>query len=216
MRKVMPTTAIAIPTMAARTTITTCRYYYGEVYYDGSWLNGPFYYRDYGGRRQFWIHGGWHDGQFRGGHFGPALGRGCYRPARLRRRYAGRGFNRGGNGGQSYGRQRLWPAASSRGSYAAQPYAGGHNWNRGGFGGGSWNRQGFQAAAQASAAPLPGNGGGWRGGFRQNFQAAGGGGGWRGGFRAPGAGPRRRRPSVRPAPQQQGGGGRGGGWHHGH
>ena len=34
--------------------------YYGDVYYDGSWYNnGPFYYRDYGGRRQFWIHGGW-------------------------------------------------------------------------------------------------------------------------------------------------------------
>src|SRR3954471_11299359 len=67
--------------------------YYGEVYADGSWYNGPFYWRDYGGRRQFWVHGSWRGGNYRGGRFGRALGRSFY----SQHRYAGgSGFNRGG------------------------------------------------------------------------------------------------------------------------
>ena len=53
--------------------------YYGDVYWDGGWYDGPFFYRDYGGHRQFWLHGGWHYGESRGGHFGPALGRDYFR-----------------------------------------------------------------------------------------------------------------------------------------
>ena len=70
--------------------------YYGQVYWDNSWYPGPFYYRDFGGRRQFWMHGGWRDGNYRGGRFGSALGRDFYRS----HAYAGRNF--GGRGG-SYG-----------------------------------------------------------------------------------------------------------------
>src|SRR4051812_15404337 len=61
--------------------------YYGEVYADGSWYNGPFYWCDYGGRRQFWVHGSWRGGNYRGGRFGRALGRSFY----SQHRYAGRG-----------------------------------------------------------------------------------------------------------------------------
>lgn len=57
--------------------------YYGSIYYGGSWLNGPFYYRDYNGGRQYWARGGWrYDGwrgdrpsQYRNYRYGPALGR---------------------------------------------------------------------------------------------------------------------------------------------
>jgi len=107
--------------------------YYGDVYYDGGWATGPFFYRDYGGGRQFWMHGGWHSGNFRGGRFGPALGRNFY----ASHGFGGGGFNRGGYSGGYRGAQ---PQHQSNG--------GNHNWNRGSFGGGSgggWNRQGFQA-----------------------------------------------------------------------
>lgn len=61
--------------------------YYGPVYFGGSWYDGPVYYRDRHGRRQYWIHGGWHDDEWRGprprwwheGRYGPALGRQFYR-----------------------------------------------------------------------------------------------------------------------------------------
>src|SRR5882724_6147756 len=76
--------------------------YYGDVYYGNNWYNGPFYYRDYGGRRQYWVHGGWRYGNNRGGHFGPALGLNFYR----NHGFSGRSFTRGGNwGGQNYARR---------------------------------------------------------------------------------------------------------------
>src|SRR5581483_8677948 len=101
--------------------------YYGDVFYDGAWLTGPFYWRDYGGRRQFWTHGGWHDGRYRGGRFGPALGRNFY----AQRGFTGRGFNRGGSwGGQSFG---------------------GRAYNGGGFNRGFAGRSSFQAQPQAQA-----------------------------------------------------------------
>ena len=61
--------------------------YYGPVFYDGSWFQGPTYYRDYGGARWFWVHGGWRRDEWRGPRpkwwrgdyrFGPALGYGFY------------------------------------------------------------------------------------------------------------------------------------------
>jgi hypothetical protein len=79
--------------------------YYGSIYYGGSWFNGPHYYRDYGGSRQYWVHGGWHnDGWsgarpnwYRPGRTGPALGRDFYRSERFRNsRNAGQRDNRGG------------------------------------------------------------------------------------------------------------------------
>ena len=40
-------------------------YYNGDVYVSGTWYNGPFRYRDYDGRRQYWVRGTWRDGQHR-------------------------------------------------------------------------------------------------------------------------------------------------------
>ena len=61
--------------------------YYGSVYYGGSWRNGPFYYRDWNGGRQYWLGGNWRNDDWRGarpqqyrdGRTGPALGREWYR-----------------------------------------------------------------------------------------------------------------------------------------
>ncbi|HEY1630364.1 MAG TPA: hypothetical protein VGF56_03575 [Rhizomicrobium sp.] len=57
--------------------------FYGPVYYGGRWFNGPAYYRDYGGERWFWVHGGWRRDEWRGARpnwwrnnyrYGPSLG----------------------------------------------------------------------------------------------------------------------------------------------
>lgn len=140
-------------------------YYDGEVYYDGAWLGGPFFYRDFGGRRQYWIHGGWRYGQYRGGNFRPARGRAWYDQHRsfagggYRGGYAGRG-NYGGGGYRNYGNyrdynQRYNGAGTSRFNYSApqaqafqpQGRGGDHNWG----GRSDWsNRQGFQPQQQQS------------------------------------------------------------------
>ncbi len=59
--------------------------WYGPVFYDNVWFGGPVYYRDWHGRRQYWIHGGWRYDAWQGprpswwnaGHYhtGAALGR---------------------------------------------------------------------------------------------------------------------------------------------
>ena len=50
-------------------------YYDDPIFFDGAWLNGPYRYRYFGGRPEFFINGGWHSnvgfgsGGFRpGGH----------------------------------------------------------------------------------------------------------------------------------------------------
>ena len=61
--------------------------YYGAVFWGGQWYDGPLYYRDAFGRRQYWIHGGWrfdewrgpHPGWWREGRYGPPLGMDYYR-----------------------------------------------------------------------------------------------------------------------------------------
>ncbi len=36
-------------------------YYYGPpLFIDGFWFNNGGRYRDYDGRREYWVHGGWH------------------------------------------------------------------------------------------------------------------------------------------------------------
>lgn len=73
--------------------------YYGSVYHGGRWNNGPFYYRDWNGGRQYWMGGGWRNDdwrgarpqQYQGGRTGPALGREWYRNNRP-------GFDRNNNG----------------------------------------------------------------------------------------------------------------------
>lgn len=37
-------------------------YYYGPVFVDGFWFDGPFRSRFYHGHREFFVHGGWHGG----------------------------------------------------------------------------------------------------------------------------------------------------------
>jgi hypothetical protein len=74
--------------------------YYGDVFYGGSWLTGPLYYRDWAGSRQFWVHGGWRSAQHRGGRFGSALGRRWYQQNRgYRNGFTNRNAYRGYNGG---------------------------------------------------------------------------------------------------------------------
>jgi hypothetical protein len=63
--------------------------YYGPVYFDGSWYQGPVYYRRTGGVYWYWVHGGWHRDEWRGPRprwyradryrYGPALGYDYYR-----------------------------------------------------------------------------------------------------------------------------------------
>jgi hypothetical protein len=60
--------------------------YYGPVFFGGAWYDGPLYYRDWYGQRQYWLHGGWHFDEWRGprpswwhaGRIGPALGMNFY------------------------------------------------------------------------------------------------------------------------------------------
>jgi hypothetical protein len=55
-------------------------YYSGPVFIDGVWFNGPLRWRAWGGRREFWWHGGWHVGSgwrnegFHGRGFAPRAG----------------------------------------------------------------------------------------------------------------------------------------------
>lgn len=63
--------------------------WYGPVFYNNVWLAGPAYYRDWHGRRQYWILGGWRYDSWRGPHpswwnashyhTGPAVGRNYHR-----------------------------------------------------------------------------------------------------------------------------------------
>jgi len=57
--------------------------WYGPVFVGGNWYQGPVYWRDWGGSRWYWVHGGWHRDEWRGPrpgwwsssyHYGPALG----------------------------------------------------------------------------------------------------------------------------------------------
>lgn len=45
------------------TNVDYCNYGYfdGPISWSGAWYNGPHRFRDRDGRREFWIHGNWHD-----------------------------------------------------------------------------------------------------------------------------------------------------------
>lgn len=43
--------------------------YYGPIFLGGAWVNGPHHYRMIGGRREFWVHDGWHAARFHRGGF---------------------------------------------------------------------------------------------------------------------------------------------------
>ncbi len=103
--------------------------YYGPVFWDGQWFDGPVYYRDWYGRRQFWIDGGWrfdqwrgpHPGWWREGRYGPALGPDFYRS---------HGFHGAWDHGGDRGGDRGW----NRGGYGPRDDHGGNrdSYNRGG------------------------------------------------------------------------------------
>ncbi len=143
--------------------------YDGEIYWDGGWYNGPFFYRDFGGHRQFWVHGGWHYGNSRGGHFGPALGRGYFQTHGFGNRggFVNRGFDRGqqnvyrGN----YGGQRNYGG----GNYGARDYA---QRNFGGQRAFQVPQQNAQPQAYQSRFADRGYGGGWRGGDHYQQRSA--------------------------------------------
>jgi hypothetical protein len=81
--------------------------YYGAVFWHGAWYDGPVYYREAFGRRQFWIHGDWrndewrgpHPGWWREGRYGPPLGVDYYRSNGFHGRW-----DRGGNDRRDHGR----------------------------------------------------------------------------------------------------------------
>lgn len=41
--------------------------YYDPIYFDGAWYHGPYRWRMSRGQRVFWIDGGWHRNEWRGG-----------------------------------------------------------------------------------------------------------------------------------------------------
>jgi len=61
--------------------------FYGPIYFDGEWYEGPIYYREYHGYYEYYVHGGWHEDEWRGErpdwvgdtHYGPALGMDYYK-----------------------------------------------------------------------------------------------------------------------------------------
>jgi hypothetical protein len=44
-------------------------YYYDPVFFGGAWYHGPYRWRMHGGERVFWINGGWHQNEWRGGAY---------------------------------------------------------------------------------------------------------------------------------------------------
>lgn len=41
--------------------------YYDPIYFGGSWYHGPYRWRMKDGQRVFWVYGGWHRNEWRGG-----------------------------------------------------------------------------------------------------------------------------------------------------
>ena len=135
--------------------------YDGAVFFDGGWFSGPFFWRDLGGNRQFWIHGGWHSGQFRGGHFGPALGRDYFAQHGIG------AFAHSGN----FGRQNFARLDPQRG-FQRPAFNGFH--------GSLAGRSSFNPQPQRSFGGFQGRWGG-HAGFQQQARAWHGGGNWHGG-----------------------------------
>jgi hypothetical protein len=83
--------------------------YYGPpMFIDGFWFNNGRY-RDYGGQRQYWVHGGWHGygGGYGGGHGGFGGGgyggHGGFGGGGYGGGHGGYGHGYGGHGGGGYG-----------------------------------------------------------------------------------------------------------------
>ena len=159
--------------------------YYGSIYYNGAWLDGPIYCRDIDGRRQFWVHGGWHNDGWRGerpaqypaGRVGPALGRDFYRSANFRNGSGGNGARNGFRDNESG-----LNAQSFQGNGNSSSGGNSGNGNRGGGNAGNGGGRGFNGGGNrgGNGGGNNGGGGGYRGGGGGG-NGGGGGGGYRGG-----------------------------------
>jgi hypothetical protein len=158
--------------------------YYGSVYYGDTWLNGPLYYRDWGGRHQYWIRGAWrYDGWrgarpsgYREGRYGPALGLNWYRTHHAYRQ----GWN--GNSGYRTYRAPRYGAQNRFSTRADNRFRAGVSNNR--YSGRSYDRDSNSfsgrrnwGSGSAGNSPRAFNGGGrdWsnRGGYRSQFSGSG-------------------------------------------
>lgn len=80
--------------------------FYGPVYFEGEWYEGPVYYRYEDGDYWYWVHGGWRRDEWRGERpewaretrRGPALGRDYYKSEGFRRSHERHGRDRGDDG----------------------------------------------------------------------------------------------------------------------
>lgn len=97
-------------------------YYYDPIFFGGEWYRGPFRYRSYHGYREYYVHGGWHRNEWRGGSRGHV----SYHD----------GWH-GNGGGQWNGGGNHWNGGGNHWN------GGGNHWNGGGNhwngGGGHWN-----------------------------------------------------------------------------
>ena len=189
-------------------------YYYGGAYFDGQWYDNPLYYRDYGGGRQYWIHGGWHRDQWQGtrpeGHRGHdaeyfrdrGFARGGTRPDGNGGGNRGNFRGRDGNGdnaaaSQAQGTPQAPQAqdrsrGNDRGNFQRSDGTDRGNAQRGDGGGsrasGSGNRDGGGGGGGSRASGGGGNGGGNNGGGGGGSRSSGGGGGNNGGGSSGGGG----------------------------
>ena len=77
--------------------------FYGPVYFDGEWYDGPVYYREVDGGYEYWVHGDWHRDEWRGPrpdwardtHYGPTLGRDYYQSDEFRHGHEADDHDRG-------------------------------------------------------------------------------------------------------------------------
>lgn len=85
--------------------------FYGPVFYEGEWFDGPVYYRRHHGEYQYWIHGGWHYDEWEGerpdwardSYYGEALGRDYYESDEFRHGDRWRGHRHGDHDGDEHG-----------------------------------------------------------------------------------------------------------------
>ena len=115
-------------------------YYSGPVFIDGAWFNGPLRWRNWGGHREFWNHGGWHVGTgwrasgFHGRGFNPGLrgGRGGFGGGHF-----GGGHFGGPGGGHFGGGTHVGGGGHMGGGHMGGGHMGGGGGHMGGGGGGS-------------------------------------------------------------------------------
>ena len=95
--------------------------YYGPVFFSGQWYDGPVYYRDWRGEREYWIHGQWRRDEWRGprpgwyrpGRYGPPLGMDYYRSHNFHGRWD---HDRGRNFGPDNRGRDFGPRGDDRGN----------------------------------------------------------------------------------------------------